>query len=657
MDQNLAWNLAWTIPLAPLAACLVCTVMSLAGAGKKTAHLPAWLGLGISAAAAVALLWQHSGATISEIAGYQWLSIGNFELPVALQLDTLSLMQICVVTVVAWLVVMYSPGYMHGDPGYARYFAVFSAFVFAMAMLVLANNLLVLYAFWEGVGLCSYLLIGYWYQRPAAAKAAFKAFLVNRIADCGFLVGILLLWYGVGLVTNPTAGAFSRLDYSVICSPDVCRALADQQPMLLTTVGVLLLLGAIGKSAQFPLHVWLPDAMEGPTPVSALIHAATMVTAGVYLLCRMSPLLVLTPDVLVATAWIGGITALLAATIALFQDDLKRVLAYSTVSQLGYMFMGIGCGAAGEHLIGLAVMAAMFHLATHAFFKALLFLSAGNVMHAMGDVIDMRQFSGLRRVLPFTHLLFLIGAAALGGVPLLAGFWSKDNILSLLSQAARESNYEGSFTALMVIGFVTAFFTAVYTFRAYFRTFQGDERFPSEAGAHPHEATFGMLWPMGVLAIGSLGLGAALAPTGRLEHYFENIPYLPAVAHAAHGWEMLIISSVVALAGLAFAWWTVAVRLRSSALGAAVEAVASAGVHRFYIDEIYSILFVKPLEGISRMIAVSDINLVDQMWRSLVSLPERFGTAWRRVQAGGVTNYAAVMAIGLVICLIIVVMR
>lgn len=653
MDQTLAW----TIPFAPLAACIVCTAMSLAGVGKKVAHWPSWLGLGAAAVAAVILLLNYTPQqpiTISHF--YTWMDIGRFEIPIALQLDALSLMQICVVTVVAWLVVMYSPGYMHGDGGYARYFAVFSGFVFSMAMLVLANNLLVLYAFWEGVGLCSYLLIGYWYERPAAAKAAFKAFLVNRIADCGFLVGILLLWYGVGLV-SPGADAFSRLDYNVLFDSRVYAPLATEHPTLLLAVSILLLVGAIGKSAQFPLHVWLPDAMEGPTPVSALIHAATMVTAGVYLLCRMSPLLVLTPEVLMAAAWIGGITAILAATIALFQDDLKRVLAYSTVSQLGYMFMGIGCGAAGEQLVGLAVIAAMFHLATHAFFKALLFLSAGNVMHAMGDVIDMRQFSGLRRVLPFTHTLFLIGAAALAGLPLLAGFWSKDNILSLLSQAARQSDYEGSFTALMVIGFITAFLTAVYTFRAYFRTFHGAERFPSEAGAHPHESTFGMLWPMGVLAIGSLGLGAALGPTGLLEHYFEHVPYLPAVAHAAHGWEMLIISSLVTLAGLAFAWWSVAVNLRSAALGAPMEAVARAGVNRFYVDEIYSALIVQPLEGISRLIAIMDINLIDHLWRNVVGLPERLGSFWRRTQAGGVTNYAAAMAVGLVICLIIVAMR
>ena len=471
------------------------------------------------------------------------------------------------------------------------------------------------------------------------------------------MLGILLLWLGVGMVAPAGTSLLGRLDYNVLLSPDIALALARQHPSLLMTANALLLLGAIGKSAQFPLHVWLPDAMEGPTPVSALIHAATMVTAGVYLLCRMSPILVTTPEVLLAAAWIGGITALLAATIALFQDDLKRVLAYSTVSQLGYMFMGVGCGAAGEHVMGLAIMAAMFHLATHAFFKALLFLSAGNVMHAMGDVIDMREFRGLRRVMPWTHILFGIGAAALGGLPLLAGFWSKDNILALLADAAKNSDYTTSFSVLLGMGLVTAFFTAVYSFRAYFRVFHGVEQIPAAAGAHAHDASVGMLWPMAILAIGSLGLGAALGPTGKLEQYFHHIPYLPAVAHAAHGWSMLIISSFVALAGLGFAWWTIAIRLNSAALGAPVEAIARAGVNRFYIDELYAALFVRPLEGLSRMVATWDISLIDQMWRSLIAWPERLGTAWRRTQAGGLSTYAAVMAIGLVVCLIIVVMQ
>ncbi len=497
-------TLAWTIPFAPLVACIICTAMSFAGRGKQLAHWPAWIGLGISAAASLFLLTRYSPESpLTVFTCYEWLSIGNVEVPIAIQFDALSLVQISVVTFVAWLVVMYSPGYMHGDPGYARYFAVFSAFVFAMSMLVLASNLLVLYAFWEGVGLCSYLLIGYWYQRPSAAKAATKAFLVNRVADCGFLLGILLLWYGVGLVSpeHGTGTLFSRLDYSVVCSGRIVQDLATQQPTLLATVAALLLVGAIGKSAQFPLHVWLPDAMEGPTPVSALIHAATMVTAGVYLMCRMSPLIVAVPEVLVVTAWIGGITALLAATIALFQDDLKRVLAYSTVSQLGYMFMGVGCGAIGEDAMSIAVIAAMFHLATHAFFKALLFLAAGNVMHAMGDVIDMREFGGLRRVLPKTHWLFLIGACALGGLPLLAGFWSKDNILALVSRAAHESNYSGSFNILLIIGLVTAFSQRYTRSELTFERSMDLKSCPRPPGAHPHDATLGMVWPMSVLAI------------------------------------------------------------------------------------------------------------------------------------------------------------
>ena len=319
-------------------------------------------------------------------------------------------------------------------PGYARFFAEFALFVFSMCMLVLAGSFLVLFVFWEGVGLCSYLLIGFWYRRPSAAAAARKAFLVNRIGDFGFLLGVLLIWDTFGTLNYDRRPRRLRRG---------CSNWRLQQPGVLVGICLLLFLGAVGKSAQFPLHVWLPDAMEGPSPVSALIHAATMVTAGVYLVARCTPLFELAPAAQLVVAGIGGFTALLAALTALTQNDLKRVLAYSTVSQLGYMFLALGCGIGGGPLLTLAVTAAMFHLFTHAFFKALLFLSAGSVMHAMGDVIDMRQFGGLRRVLPLTHWTFLCGAAALAGVPLLSGFWSKDEILLAVAAAADHAALRG----------------------------------------------------------------------------------------------------------------------------------------------------------------------------------------------------------------------
>ncbi len=475
--MSIDYILAWTIPLAPLIAAVICAVLSFFERGKELAHLPTWTGLTISAAASLILLAMVQVDNTGTIfGGYSWLDIGRVRIPISLQFDAISLTEISVVTCVSLLVAIYAQGYMHGDLGYARFFAVFAGFVASMAMLVLANNLLVLYVFWECVGLCSYLLIGYWYQRPAAAKAATKAFLVNRVADTGFMIGILLLWFAVGTVAPKDTDAVSRLDFTLLF--DIAGQLAEQHPALISVIGFCILLGAIGKSAQFPLHVWLPDAMEGPTPVSALIHAATMVTAGVYLICRMSPLLIYTPDILILMGWLGGITALFAAIIAIFQDDLKRVLAYSTVSQLGYMFMCLSCGV-NTDMMGAAVTAAMFHIATHACFKALLFLSAGNVMHALHDEIDMKNFSGLRRVLPATHFLFAVGAAALAGVPLLAGFWSKDGILSLLSLMSHHHNHASFFFLLLLVGYTTAFLTAFYISKAYIRTFHGPLKVPA----------------------------------------------------------------------------------------------------------------------------------------------------------------------------------
>ncbi len=320
-------------------------------------------------------------------------------LDISLRLDALGLTLLTVVTSVSCLVAIYSRDYMRGDAGFARFFAVFCGFVFSMTMLVLANNLLLMYAFWEGVGTCSYLLIGYYYRKPSAAQAAIKAFLVNRVADCAFLFGILLLAFVIGeTAAGHAKDVIGRLDFATIHAAADEIAHSKPYPDLIGWIALCFLIGAIGKSAQFPLHVWLPDAMEGPTPVSALIHAATMVTAGVFLMARMSPFMVHAPNVMILMAWLGAITALASAVMALYQDDLKRVLAYSTASQLGYLFMALGCGVV-EDLLTVAVTAAMFHLVTHAFFKALLFLSAGNVMHAMGDVIEMSKFGGLKKYL------------------------------------------------------------------------------------------------------------------------------------------------------------------------------------------------------------------------------------------------------------------
>ena len=640
--------LAWIVPLAPLVGCLVCIVLAFRG-DREWAQWPAVMSLAISAVCTLALVATHnseSGSTI--VHGYSWLDVESLRLDVALRLDSLCLTLLTVVTVVSCLVAIYSREYMRNDPGYARFFAIFCGFVFCMTMLVMANNLLLLYAFWEGVGTCSYLLIGYYFRKPSAAKAAIKAFLVNRIADCGFLLGILLLSYAIGQ-TSVGAGAsvVGRLDFATIFAAS--QELFNKYPDLVGWIALLLVVGAIGKSAQFPLHVWLPDAMEGPTPVSALIHAATMVTAGVYLVARMSPFMEYAPHVLIILAWLGAITSIAGAIMAMFQYDLKRVLAYSTISQLGYLFMALGCIAVPD-MMTVAVMAAMFHLFTHAFFKALLFLSAGNVMHAMGDVIDMRYFSGLKKVLPNTNILFGIGAATLAGLPPLAAFFSKDTILSLLADASKDTDFGGHFTGLLVVGFVTAFLTAIYTSKTYFHTFWGKQVTPPEAGHHPHEATTIMLAPMYVLAVGAVIAGLALGPTGAMLHYIAKTPGMDEL-HGEHReaiW-VLIASTVVACAGVAIGFKLAqgsasGSRKTSNDLGLAF---AEFGRNRLYIDAIYQFLIVAPAEWFAKWLGWFDETIVDGLTQMVGQLPNVLGMILKRMQTGMVSSYAMVTACGI----------
>src|SRR4051812_9747016 len=518
MPESVQHLVLWLIPIMPLAAAVL-TALFGPFALRQRSHLPCWFALVVSMVCAYVVLFSIVPAGFTEqesraalASGNQFMNVGGMDVRVDIRADAMTAIMLAMVTTVSLLVAVFAAGYMHGDPGYARFFAEFSLFVFSMCMLVLASNFLLLFAFWEGVGLCSYLLIGFWYQKPSAAAAAKKAFVVNRIGDFGFLIGIFLIWT-----------TFHTLDFSTVLGhPERIAEIAAANPGRITTICLLLLLGAMGKSAQFPLHVWLPDAMEGPTPVSALIHAATMVTAGVYLIARCTPLFVQSQTAQIVVSCIGGLTALIAALIALTQNDLKRVLAYSTVSQLGYMFMALGAAAAGEEGITLGVTAGMFHLYTHAFFKALLFLAAGSVMHSMGDVIDMRRFSGLRRALPITHWTFLCGASALAGMPLLSGFWSKDEILAVLYRTSQSGPHASIYFAIYAAATFTAFLTAFYTFRAYFMTFWGQEKFPEEAGHHPHDAPPVMAWPLRILAICALFVGIAEGPTGWFAEYLHH---------------------------------------------------------------------------------------------------------------------------------------
>ena len=540
-----------------------------------------------------------------------------FRIDIALRADSLTAMMLAMVTFVSMLVTVFASGYMAGDRGYWRFFACIGLFVFSMTMLVSVSNFVLLFVFWEAVGVCSYLLIGFWYQKPEAAAAGKKAFLVNRVGDFAFTIALFLIWATYGTLNyhdtwidgsqirgdlptltavedEPSAdGRFVRgvLGKSRIAAGDFAAG------GIATAICLLLLLGACGKSAQFPLHVWLPDAMEGPTPVSALIHAATMVTAGVYMVARCTPLFAVSPTAQVVVAAVGGFTALLAGLIALTQFDLKRVLAYSTISQLGYMFLALGVGTMA------GVTGGMYHLFTHAFFKALLFLGAGSVMHAMGGVIDMRQFGGLRRLMPHTYWTFLVGCLALAGVFPLAGFWSKDTVIGAVHDKVHAIEHEiehrthpahggqapgvsgqdsaasplaswtdsqlatshSAYQWLYWGALFTAFLTALYTFRAFFLTFHGPERIPAAAGHHAHESPPVMLMPLVVLAVCAVILGMAMITdptnwgTNRLVAFLAGTPSLAEGAilvtkvDPAFHLSVAGLSTVVALAGIVLA--------------------------------------------------------------------------------------------------------
>jgi proton-translocating NADH-quinone oxidoreductase chain L len=626
-------QLLWLIPLFPLAASVLIAFLGPMWL-RQHSHWPCVLATAASCACSIALLSAvdrlEDGSSIAIHA--PWFYAGAVDVQFGLRADGLTAIMLVTVTFIGTLIALFAAGYMHGDPGYPRFFAEVSLFIVSMTGLVLADNFLLLYSFWEGVGLCSYLLIGFWFNKPSAAAAARKAFLVTRLGDVGFLLGILLLWH----LNTPRS-----FEFSVVLFPSKPY---DQSLLILACL--LLFCGAVGKSAQFPLHVWLPDAMEGPTPVSALIHAATMVTAGVYLVARCQPLFHEVPEVQFVVAIIGGFTALLAALIALTQNDLKRVLAYSTISQLGYMFLGLGCGS---------VVGGIFHLFTHAFFKALLFLAAGSVMHAMGNVIDMRRFSGLRNVLKITHATFLCGAMALAGVPLLSGFWSKDEILGAAYQRWQVgAAYSSVYLILLAVGFFTAGLTAFYTFRAYFMTFWGTERIPHEAGHHAHESPPIMAIPLMVLAVGAVAAGIAVEPIGHsfsgfLDHHTAGLRH---GADEPLPW-LMALSAVVALGGIAVAWW-VYVREPGTAgrLALSMRDLYQLSLNKFHVDELYDTFILKPLAVFTLFCRIFDQYIVDGLVNLVGRLPVLIGALFRPVQNGLIQFYALAMILGLVVFLL-----
>ncbi len=646
-------TLALTILALPLAAAIIAWLSAGIAGLRKFANIPLILACGTAAVLAIILLAKMLDGSESRFISepVTWFAAGGLKVHYTFAIDALSTIMLCMITFVATFIAIFSGGYMNGDKGYFRFFAVMSLFVFNMCGLVLSNNLLLILGFWEGVGICSYLLVGYYYEKPSASAAARKAFLVTRLGDTGFLLGIFLFWKIGGWNTDLNL-LFAHIGQH---PPDQAT---------LTTACLLLFCGAVGKSAQFPLYVWLPDAMEGPTPVSALIHAATMVTAGVYLLARCAPLFVMSPDAQLVVSWIGGITAILAAFIALAQTDLKRILAYSTVSQLGYMFMALG--TSGAISPSFAVGAAMFHLFTHAFFKALLFLGSGSVMHAMGNVIDVRQFGGLRKLMPVTHITFLCGAAALAGVPLLSGFWSKDMIFEALSEAGEgSSRFAGSYLALLVVACITALLTAFYTFRAYFLTFWGPERVPPEAGHHAHESPSSMTLPLIVLALGAVFVGIVVGPfTHWFTDFLETSPSLnlarvraATAADVPHhlNWVLMTVSTVLALTGVGGAYML----YRNSGADKPAFGLQRVWVwsrNKLYVDELYYAIIVWPAERLAFLLRIFD-GFLDGLARLVAAVPRFVGGWLRPIQNGLVQFYALSMVLGLAVFLSFVVFR
>jgi len=548
---------------------------------------------------------------------YNWVPVAGINADFNIDLDSLSLLMTLIITGVGFLIHVYSIGYMDHDEDYARYFGCMNLFVFSMLLLVLAGNLLLLFVGWEGVGLASYLLIGYYYSRPAAAAAATKAFVVNRIGDFGFLLGLLL-----------TFTLFGTSDIESI-TQQAAQKFAVGAPII-TLLTLLYFCGAVGKSAQIPLHVWLPDAMEGPTPVSALIHAATMVTAGVYLVVRLHALFMLAPITMQIIGVIGGATALFAALCAIGQTDLKRVLAYSTVSQLGLMFLACGSGA---------FYAAMFHLTTHAFVKALLFLSAGNVVHMLNGATSMDKMGGLAGKFPLTHWLFLIGVFALSGVPPFAAFFSKDLIL--------EQEYLTGYKTLFWVGLAASILTAFYMTRAYCLTFTGKSRLPEKIFKNVKEAPRVMLLPVIILAIlalcgGFLGFSSHKTPV--LEGFLAKVGVTLAEEEGPeyiYSWET-IVSIIGAIAGIvasAFLYVKFADRFQKP-----IEFLKKS----FYVDEIYSALFVKPLEMVSKgIVNVVEPDVFDGSIRSVVHGTQDTAGLLQKMQSGQIRSYVAWMAVGL----------
>jgi NADH-quinone oxidoreductase subunit L len=613
----------WVIPALPLAA----AVLSLFW-GRRFGRYAGWLASGAVIAAflvSLVLVLQLTGKPTDERLFLQhlfdWISVGHFQVGMDLRLDSLSATMILVITGIGALIHVYAIGYMDGDPRYGRFFAYMNLFVFFMLMLVLGANYLVLYLGWEGVGLCSYLLIGFWSDVPANAEAAKKAFITTRIGDTLMLIGLALIVF-----------RFGTLDFEAVFGTAGSVLTKDGA----TVIALLLFAGAIGKSAQVPLHVWLPDAMVGPTPVSALIHAATMVTAGVYLVVRSQVLFELSGVALTVVLVVGLVTAIFAATCALAQQDIKRVLAYSTISQLGFMFMAAGMRA---------YAVAMFFLVAHAFYKALMFLGAGSVIHGMHDEQDLRQMGGLRRLMPITFVTFLVGALAQAGIPPFIGFFAKDAVLEIAQHTGRDT--------VWVLGSMAAFLSATYLGRMLFLTFFGETRSDRARAAHESPP---ILWvPLAILAFGATTAGYLnLTPEGRVTRFLEDVTGAAPTGTGVAVLELTGIATALSLAALAITWWIYGSgRVDWRAFRDRLEPLPRAALNGWYVDRAYDTVIVQPAKAGAWITAyVVDARIIDGFVEGIGAAVRRLADRGRLIQTGFVRSYALALFLGAVAILV-----
>jgi NADH-quinone oxidoreductase subunit L len=605
---------------------------------KERAAVVAVAGVFGSFVFAVSAFIDVLGGTLIDENLYSWIAIGSLNIAVGFQVDQLTAVMLMVVTTLSTLIHIYSIGYMHGDKGFARFFAYLELFTFFMLVLVMANNFLLMFVGWEGVGLCSYLLIGFWYEKKSATNAGIKAFVVNRVGDFGFVLGMMLIFV--------TFGTLDFTDvFKALSTPAASQSvtLLGVEMSIITLICLLLFVGATGKSAQLPLYVWLPDAMEGPTPVSALIHAATMVTAGVFMVARCAPLFTLSHTAMTVVAVTGGVTAIFAATIGLVQNDIKRVIAYSTISQLGYMFLGLGVGA---------FAAGIFHLTTHAFFKGLLFLASGSVIHALSGEQDMRKMGSLKSKIKTTFAVFFIGTLALTGIFPFAGFFSKDEILW---------SVYGSNRLLWVVGVIGALMTAFYSWRLMYLTFYGTSRMDHEVEHHVHESPRIMTVPLMILAFFSIFIGMIGMPGALVSHANLFGEFLAPVFPAAHHGDaesrmleigLMIFSVMVAVIGwrMAYSFYVKHTDIPERIAGK-FKGVYELLLNKYRVDEVYNAIFVDGLvHKLAKFLHITgDVKIIDGFINGMASAIGRTSERGRKLQTGFVQEYAFTMGLGLVV--------